>query len=632
MKLKLFVLHFLVLCSFVSLVARVFQLQLMPNEKLESKINRQFASKVTLRSKRGNIYDRNGDILATSVSSWSVFIDPQMIVEKNKLMDKVSKILNIDRKIIYSKLSKKNRFVWIKRKISESEYKKITKLQIKGLSFLEEYKRVYFNKDSLGFLVGTVDIDGNGLSGIELEYDHLLKGKPLKFKSLQDGKRRPLIFSNESPLKEISGKNIFLNIDAETQVFLQKSLKDRVKEVDAKRAWAVVMSSTTGKIISSVQVERKSGKKNSNNIAVSEIHEPGSVLKAFSFTKAVSVGGIKPSKQFPCGDDGYLIGIRKIKNSYKQDCDQMSLVKAFSKSLNTVSAQLAVDLGEEELVNHYINLGFSKKTGVDFPGEASPIFHKKLSGKHHLASISFGYGISLSPLQVVRAYGAIANEGYLVKPHYLKGYTEGKKFKKYELKPFKKVYSKKELFLARGFLSSVVSLGGTGEAAVVPGYLVGGKTGTSQKSDLINGGYRKEVLSSFVGVYPLSKPKYVALIMIDEPVKPRSGGASAGPVFVKLAEFMLGKDQIFPDKMDGSNIKNLASMGQESFFKKNENFESILNGRVPNLRGFSLREAVKVAKDTKLIFKTLGSGKVKSIQPPPGSPLPKSKILNLVLK
>ncbi len=632
MKVKLFILHFSVLCSLVILVIRLFQLQVMPNEKLEAKINKQFALKVKLHSKRGNIYDRNGNILATSVSSWSIFVDPQMIVQKDKLVDRVSKILNINRRKLYSKISKNNRFVWIKRKISESEYKKIAQLDIKGLSFLEEYKRVYFNEESLGFLVGKTDIDGNGLSGIELEYDHLLKGKPLRFKSLQDGKGRPLFFSNENLLKEISGKDIFLNIDVETQVFLEKFLKDRVKQVDAKRAWAVVMSPITGEIISSVQVEKKGRKKSSNNIAISEIHEPGSILKVFSFTKTASIRNIKPSEKFSCGDDGYLIGTRRIRNSHKQDCDKITLVKAFSKSLNTVSAELAMKLGEEELVKHYINLGFSKKTGVDFPGEASPIFHKKLSGKHHLASISFGYGISLSPLQVLRAYSAVANEGHLVKPHYLKGYREGQKIKKYKIKSFKKIYSKKELFLARGFLSSVISLGGTGETAIVPGYLVGGKTGTSQKSDLINGGYTKEVLSSFVGVYPLSKPKYIALIMIDEPVKPRSGGALAGPVFAKLVEFMLGKDQIFPDKIDQSNIKNLASMGLGNSFKKNENLKGILNKRVPNLRGYSLREAIQTVKDTKLIFKISGNGKIKSMQPPPGSLLPKSNILSLVLR
>ncbi len=632
MKFKFGLLHFLVLCGWALLITRVFQLQVLPNEKLEAKINGQFASKVTVRSKRGNIFDRNGNILATSVSSWSVFIDPQMVVQKDKLVDRVSQILNIKRKRIYSMLSKKNRFVWVKRKISDDEYKRITRLKIKGLSFLEEYKRVYFNEDSLGFLVGKVDIDGNGLSGLELQYDELLKGKPLKFKTLQDGRGRPLVFSNDNLLQELSGEDIFLNIDVETQVFLDKALKERVAAVEAKRGWAVVMSSETGEIISSVQVAGKGQRKGSNNIAVSEIHEPGSVLKSFSFTKAASVKGLKPSQKFSCGDNGYLIGRRKIRNSHKEDCKQMSLVKAFSKSLNTVSAELALELGEKELVDHYLNLGLGEKTGVDFPGEARSIFHKKLSGKHHLASVSFGHGVSVSPLQVVRAYSAFSNDGKLVRPHYLKKHTTSRGFENYKVEKSKKVYSKKELFLAKGFLASVMSPGGTGEVAAVPGYLIGGKTGTSQKSDLENGGYRKEVLSSFIGVYPLSKPKYITLVMIDEPVKPRSGGASAGPVFSKVAEYVLRKEQILPDKIDKSNIQSLAMMGLKKLFQKKDRSEDILEGKVPNLKGYSLREAIQVTKDTGVVFKIKGSGTIKRMEPAPGKPLPTSKVLSLVLR
>lgn len=632
MKFKFFTLHFLVFCGWALLVTRLFQLQVLPNERLEAKINGQFASKITVNSKRGDIFDRGGNLLATSVPSWSVFIDPQLVIKKDKLVDQVSAILNIKRKTIYRKLSKRNRFVWVKRKISNREYLKIIKLNIRGLSFLEEYKRVYFNEDSLGFLVGKVDIDGRGLSGLELQYNKLLMGKPLRFKTLHDGRGRPLVFSNDNLLQESRGEDIHLNIDVETQVYLAKKLRERLVVTKAKRAWGVIMSPNTGEIVASVQVSGKGVRGGRNNIAVSEIHEPGSILKTFSFTRAASEAEIKPSAKYSCGDKGFLIGRRKIKNSHKEDCKKMSLMKAFSRSLNTVSAELALGLGEKKLVNHYLDLGFGEKTGVDFPGEASPIFHKKLSGKHHLAAISFGHGISLTPLQVIRAYSAFSNDGYLVKPHYLKGHTVGRGFEPYKQEAQRKIYSKKDLFLAKGFLSSVLSPEGTGQAAVVPGYLIGGKTGTSQKADLENGGYRKEVLSSFVGVYPLSKPKYIALIMIDEPISPRSGGSAAGPVFSKVAEFMLTKDMVLPDKINKSNIRSLAAMGLDKLFQKKDGREEISEGRVPNLKGYSLREAVQMIKGSDVVFKINGSGKIKSISPAPGKPLPESKILSVVLK
>lgn len=632
MKFKFYILHFLIVCGWAVLVTRLFQLQILPNERLESKINGQFATNVKIKSKRGDVFDRNGKLLATSVPAWSVFIDPQMVSQKDKLVDQLSQILKIKRKNLYKKLSKKNRFVWVRRKISDSDYKKIAKLNIKGLSFLEEYKRVYFNKDSMGFLIGRVDIDGNGLSGLELQYDEILKGEPLKIKTLQDGRGRPLVFSNENLMYETKGDDIKLNIDVEAQVFAAKELKKRIKEVSAKRAWSVTMSAETGEIIASVQVTAPGVKSSRNNFAVSEIHEPGSILKSFSFTKAASELGIKPSQKFSCGDDGYLIGRNRIKNSHKEDCDKMSYLSAFSKSLNTVSAEVAISLGEKKLVSHYKDLGFSEKTGVDFPGEAKPIFHSKLTGRHHLASVSFGHGVSLTPMQVVRSYSAFSKSGRLVKPQYLKGFTEDGKYKEQEFSRGRKVYSAKELFLAKGLLSSVVSPNGTGRAAVVPGYLIGGKTGTSQKSDLVNGGYRKDVLSSFIGVYPLSKPEYITLVMIDEPKSPRSGGMASGPVFAKIAEFVMNKNQILPDKINMNNLSKIASMHVQNIFSKNKEKKTAASGRVPDLKGFSLREAMQLTKNNGIKFKITGSGKIKAIFPKPGALIPKSKTLTLVLK
>lgn len=628
-KFKFFILHFVVFAAWALLVTRAFVLQVTPNERLEARIESQFASHVKVNAKRGDIYDRNGKILATSVSVWSAFIDPLMVTQKDRLVDSVSEVLKIKRKNLYRKIGKSKRFVWLKRKLSQDEYKKLSKLGFKGINFVEEYERVYFNKDSLSFLIGKTDIDGHGLSGIELQYNNLLKGEPVKFKTLRDGKGRPLVFSNEHILDQLSGKDIYLNIDIESQVFFAKALKERVEETKAKRGWGLLVEAKTGKIVSSVQYDSAGKRGFEKNIVVSEIHEPGSVLKTFSFVKAMDELNIKPSQMVSCGDDGFLIGRRKINNSHKEDCDEMTLLQAFSRSLNTVSADLALKLGEKRLVKKYQELGFDTKTGVDFPGEVSPMFHKKLSGKHHLASLSFGHGISLSSLQVVKAYMTIANEGYEKEVSYLSAYAEDGVLIEKENLEGDRVLNAKEVFLAKGMLSQVMTEEGTGAKARVDGYLVGGKTGTSQKSDLINGGYRKEVLSSFIGVFPLSQPKYVSLVVIDEPETPRSGGASAGPVFAKLAEYVLQRDQILPDKIELDKVRDLASLDSAVEQKKKVNFHENL---VPNLTGYSLREVLQVSKALNLNFKITGSGKVKSLSPKPGKLLPKTKVVALVLE
>jgi len=629
-KFKFFILHTLVFAAWAVLVTRAFVLQVTPNDRLEARIESQFASHVKVNAKRGDIYDKNGKILATSVSVWSAFIDPMRVNQKDRLVDVASSVLKIKRKSLYRKISKKKRFVWLKRKLNEAEYLKLSKSGFKGLGFVEEYKRVYFNSDSLEFLIGKTDIDGNGLSGIELQYNELLEGKPLKFKTLRDGKGRPLVFSNEHILDKLSGENIYLNIDVESQVFFSKVLKERVLETQAKRGWGLLIESQTGKIVSSVQYD-SSSIKNKNfqkNFAVSEIHEPGSVVKTFSFVRAMDELGIKPSEMFSCGDEGFKIGRNKIRNSHKEKCDEMTLLQAFSKSLNTVSADLAFKLGEKRLVNKFKKLKFDQKTGVDFPGEANPIFHEKLTGKHHLASLSFGHGISLSSLQVAKAYTALANGGVDQKLSYLSSYSDSGEVIENDKPKGEKVLSAKEVFLAKGMMSAVMTDEGTGRRARVNGYLIGGKTGTSQKSDLINGGYRKEVLSSFVGVFPLSRPKYVAMVVIDEPKSPRSGGASAGPAFAKLAGYVLQRDQIMPDKIEHDKVRDLAALGVEKKALKAD-FKSDL---VPNLKGYSLREVLQVSKSLDIKFKIKGSGKVISLNPKPGSSFLNTKVVSLVLE
>jgi cell division protein FtsI (penicillin-binding protein 3) len=627
-RFKFFILHFVVFAAWAVLITRTFILQVTPNEKLENRIESQFASHVKVNARRGNIYDKNGKILATSVSVWSAFLDPERVTQKDRLVDSVSEALNIERKTLYRKVGKSKRFVWLKRKLSETEYKKLSEMGFKGLNFVEEYKRVYFNRDSLSFLIGKTDIDGKGLSGIELQYDEMLKGDPLKFKTLRDGKGRPLVFSNEHILDQLSGQNIYLNIDTESQVFFAKTLKERVVETKAKRGWGLLIEARTGKIVSSVQYDSRGKRGFEKNIAVSEIHEPGSVLKTFSFVKAMDELSIEPSALFSCGDEGFLIGRRKIKNSHKEECEEMTLLQAFAKSLNTVSAELALRLGAKRLVSKYQEIGFDKKTGVDFPGEVSPMFHKKLTGKHHLASLSFGHGISLSSLQVAKGYVALANDGLDKEVSYLKAYSDGDDIIEKINRSGIRVLSKKEVFLARGMLSQVMTEEGSGSKARVDGYLVGGKTGTSQKTDFINGGYSKEVLSSFVGVFPLSKPKYVAMVVIDEPDSPRSGGASAGPVFAKLAEYVLQKDQIMPDKIEISKIRDLASLD----VKKENKIDEFEKNLVPNLEGYSLREALQVSRALNITLKVKGSGKVSSLSPKPGKLLPKTKVVSLTLE
>lgn len=617
---KITFIHLFVFIGWVTLTAKVFHLQNFSNERIDGKIQSQFASHIKVRARRGDILDRNGRVLATSVVAKSAFIDPELSNINFSQLKLISKITSVSFDELREKTRKKTRFIWLKRKLSENEFTKLSALNLKGLGFLDEYKRVYPGHRSLNFLIGKVNVDGEGLSGLELYYDHLLSGGFLKKRALRDGKGRAILISDYDVYEELKGQNVTLAIDLDTQAYLSLKLKKRIKEVEALRGWAAVLDIKTGEIVANSQFNSENSS-NSKNILTSEIHEQGSVLKTFSFIKAITALNIKPSALFDCNNKGFKIGSRRIRNSHDEDCEKISLIKAFSKSLNTVSAELALNLGEKKLVSFYKELGFDKKTGVDFPGEAQPIFHDKLSGTHQLASLSFGHGVALTPMQVLKSYALLFSNDKNLQPKYIMDSVRSKKVNK-------PLLNGKQKFLAKNLLSSVVSEEGTGFKADVSNYLVGGKTGTAQKPDFLNGGYSKEVLSSFVGVFPLTRPRYIALVSIDEPQKMRSGGSVSAPVFSKIAAFMLQKNQIPPDNILSKNVEDISL---KKHFALLEDKKEYIQGTVPDLGGYTLREALNKANDIGFKVNFTGSGRVASMSPKPGSKLPSDRQINIQL-
>ena len=617
---KVSLIHLFVFTGWVVLSAKVFHLQNFSNVKIDGKIKSQFASHIKVRARRGDILDRNGRVLATSVITKSAFIDPELSEISFSQLKLISKITSVPFTELRKKVRRKTRFIWLKRKLSETEFEKLSALNLKGLGFLDEYKRVYPGHNSLNFLIGKVNIDGEGLTGLELYYDEALSGGYLKKRALRDGKGRAILISDYEIYEELKGKNITLAIDLDTQAYLSMNLKQQIEEVEGRRGWAAVMDIATGDIVANTQVYREK-KTSSKNILTSEIHEQGSVLKTFSFFKAIDKMKIKPSTLYDCNNKGFKIGSRRIRNSHEEDCDKISLIKAFAKSLNTVSAELALNLGEKSLVRFYKKIGLDKETGIDFPGEASPIFHDKLSGPHQLASLSFGHGVALTPIQILKSYALLFSNDKDLKPKYLLSSS-------IKNKKDNSLMNHKQQFLLKNLLSSVVSAEGTGFKASVSNYLVGGKTGTAQKPDFINGGYSKEVLSSFVGVFPLTRPKYIALVSIDEPQTMRSGGSVSAPVFSKLAAFMLRKNQTPPDNILSKNVEDLSIKKHFAMLGEKEPY---VEGTVPNLDGYTLREVLNTANDIGFKVNFTGSGRVAAMSPKPGQKLPSDRQINIHL-
>jgi len=547
------------------IIFRAFQLQITEKDKLTQLVEKQYLKYVKLSPKRGIIYDRKKRELAISIEVDSVYARPGEVKNKKGVAKKLSPILQISYRNLKSNLESDRPFVWLKRRVSPSKARKIGNLNLEGVGFIKESKRFYPNKELASHCLGFAGIDLKGLEGIELNYDSYLKGKPGYLLVERDALGRNIYTQNIKQVDATKGYNLQLTIDKTIQHFVEKALEEGMKKSKAKAGVTIVMSPKTGEILA-LAVRPTFNPNNFwdysppqwRNRAVTDAFEPGSTFKTFLISSALEERIFKPQDIFYCENGSYPFGGKVIHDVHKYGW--LTLSKIIKHSSNIGACKIAENLGRETFYSYIRKFGFGSKTGIDLPGETSGLLALPYRwSRMHLGTISFGQGISISPLQLITAFSAIANDGVLMKPHLVKTIFDdrGKIIKEFHPESRGEIITQRTANQVTSILETVVEEGGTGENACIPGFRIAGKTGTAQKVDQQTRQYSKsKETGSFMGFLPADDPKLAMIVIIDEPQGISYGGTVAAPVFKEAASHIIRYLNIPPNKGHTTIAKN----------------------------------------------------------------------------
>jgi cell division protein FtsI (penicillin-binding protein 3) len=623
----------------------------VPHEKLNSLQEKQFQTVVSLPARRGNIVDRNGKDLAMSSPTYSIYADPKIIEDRKATAKYLGKILKTNPNEVFAKIKDKNkRFIWIERLVSVSQVEEIKTKKIRGLGFVEEWKRVYPNDQLLSTTLGFVGKEGQGLEGLELFYDQQLKGESKKVAMRKDARGRPLIQDGMLFTETPQGKEIKLTIDSDLQYFVETELKQALQMHEAEAAYAVVLDAKTSAIRALASLpsfnSNDASKVNPGarrNRTVTDTYEPGSTLKTFVIAQALDEKVFQPNSKIWCENGRFQIGkrvIREAEANHAQGMITVSEVLAYSSNIGT--SKIALKLGDEKLRQGLMRFGFGEKAGTDLPGEAKGIILGLPWRDHLLANVSFGQGMTASPLQMANAYAAIANGGTLNVPHIVESITDLETNQKTvtSTKFIRRVITEETAQQMRMMLAGVTSGKGSGLAARVEGYIVGGKTGTAQKvktdgRGYIPGGY----IGSFTGFIPANDPQYVIYVALDHPKKGYYGAQVAAPLFSRIASYAVRREGVAPEVLGEKNLSLVPLAQSETTEKEVEEFSySDLNQTtptltvVPDFKDLSMREVLQQAANQNIKVKMLGRGKVDQTVPAAGDAFGEDRTMTLILK
>lgn len=530
--------------GFFIVILRLADIMLLNHVKFYEKAKIQQSKQENIPARRGVIFDRQGREMAVNIELESLYGDPSEIVSPEKSAYELSKVIGKTEKAILARLSSDSRFVWLERKLEPDVAKKIKDMGISGLAFRPDAKRFYPKGLLASHILGFVDIDNRGLEGVELKYDGYIKGNGGKVVFERDASGRKL---SRGVDMESRGNNLILTIDEGLQYIVETELDNAMKKWRASAAAAIMLDPFTGEILSlanrpSYSPNSPSENKDSErrNRAITDCYEPGSTFKIIIGTAALEEGVVGQDSKFDCSKGAVEVGGHMIHDVHRHGL--LTFNEVLQKSSNVGSVMIGLKLGREKIYGYAKKFGFGEKTGIDLPGEVSGWIREpeKWSGLS-IGSVSIGQEVAVTPLQVLRAYSAIANGGFLVTPHIVSKIIAPDGRLLWSFTPdAKRVISQRTAETFRDILKTVTEEGGTAQSASVNGNLVAGKTGTAQIIDPLTKRYSKEkFVSSFVGFVPADNPKIAMIIVIYEPKGQVYGGVVAAPVFKKIAESAL---------------------------------------------------------------------------------------------
>ncbi len=546
--------------AFSLLLARGLFLHLFSkSEILSSMARQQYQSSIKSSPYRGTIYDRRYVPLAISIKTPSLAINPKMFNPTEEEELKLSKILKLNQNTLKTTGNKKNYFAWLKRKISIEELEDVKKLDLQGIYSLMEPSRFYPQGTQAAHLIGLVGKDDSGLLGLERVYDSKLKGSSGDSLRLRDAKGHQIFLNADSALPESSGYNLILTLDSVIQEIAEKALEKWVVAAKAKGGFAIVADPHTGKILAlanqpSFDPNESQNLKiqNTNNSAITDLFEPGSVMKTFVISSAIEQGLTNENEIHNCEKGRYQVDTHSVIHD-DHPKDLLTTAEVLIHSSNICTFKIAKRLGKNALFKALHNFGFgSNEPLIEFPGATGGQLAKPENWDLiKYANVSFGQGILVTGMEVVAGYSVFANGGNLIRPHVIERIEneEGHILYTSELINKKKILTPKTVNVVRRILERVVNEGGA-SLAKTPQYTTGGKTGTAQKIDVLTHRYGPTLrIANFVGFAPVNDPHILVYIVIDEPhEKPYYGGRWAAPAFGEIVNKTLKYLNVAPDK------------------------------------------------------------------------------------
>jgi len=536
-----FILKAIIIFSFIAVSLRLADIMIVNHGYYTGKAKKQQFTTEDIRVRRGAILDRNGRELVLNLELESLYCDPKTLYLDEENTKVLASAMSKKPAVILSKVPDSGRFAWIERKLDPAVAAKIRALKIRGLGFVPEAKRYYPGGEIASHIIGLVDVDNRALEGIEMKYDKYLTTTGGKVSMGRDASGK--ILSSGIDL-EAKGNNVLLTIDSGLQYIVETEIGKAVRQWNAAAASVIMMDPLTGEILALANrptydpnVPGRVSPSERRNRAITDLYEPGSTFKIVIGLGALEEKLVRPESLFDVSRGAIDVGGKTIHDVHKNGV--LTFREVIQKSSNVGSVMVGMKLGRERLYKYAKLLGVGDKSGIDLPGEVSGSLKppERWSGTSH-GAIPIGQEVAVTPLQILRAYSAVANGGYLVVPHIVSEIVspDGRVLYSFMEKERRQIVSRNTAETFKDILKGVVDEGGTGKSASVEGNGVAGKTGTAQLIDPKTKRYSKDkFVSSFVGFVPADNPKLAMVVVVHEPKGQIYGGVVAAPVFRDIA-------------------------------------------------------------------------------------------------
>ncbi len=547
------------------LVWRAVDQQVLEKDFLQSEGADRYLARVEMSAHRGLITDRRGDVLALSTPIDSIGANPRVLHADSKLLVPLAKALKMDVDQLRRKLARHSgrHFIYLKRRLTPEDAAHVMDVanayDIRGVHRDHEYRRYYPAGETFAHTIGFTNVDDQGQEGLELAYDDALRGKPGARLVLRDG-RRKVVDDIENIRSPQDGKNLALSLDKRLQFIAYRELKAAVRRHNAISGSVVMLDARSGEVLAMVNQPGYNPNRNRSNKggrlrnrAQTDVFEPGSTMKPFTVAAALDLGKIKPHASIDTSPGYFKVGAARVRDHHNLGVVDVATV--LRKSSNVGAAKIALSLDKEDFWGVMDALGFGNSTGSGFPGESSgQLIPWRNWARIDQATLAFGYGISVTTLQLAQAYGALANNGVLMPVTLLKldHEPEGRR-----------VFTEQTAVDVRQMLEAVATVDGTAPQAAVAGYAVAGKTGTVKKLGA-NGYSKNRYLAVFAGMAPVLDPRLVLVVMINEPRAGKYyGGQVAGPVFSRVMGDSLRLLNVKPDVLPNGGLRMAQTGGKQ---------------------------------------------------------------------